>query len=216
MSVADSTALRWFLTVFRGQWVEVMDSEADFPDVLADSREWLQVFLAARLNPGQPGLSVRRKAFLGVGTAPDRLIAVVEAPSQTLTLTETLQLVIVAWDSVGWKSIRTRGDALAKCAADLPEILSGAAWNAVAGVLETAQGQEGPPDLNGEDPIMLATSPIMVNEIRSWQDKVSLIWFEEQGYANFCKTYPTAAVAIFKPGQDWYPAAVRERIGVMR
>lgn len=208
---ADTVA--WFEAIFKGSWAAVPE-QALPADVADDSREWAARLLADHANPYVGAQQLEQRMFLGRGSAPDRLVTTVAdgVLGARVMIYETLQHFVVGRAI----QVADRPGALATIRADLLRLFSTEAQRVVAAAIDAAPTHAQPAALHGAAPVLLSASAMPISAITHWFDRISLFWYADALYVDVPKAYAGNATAIFKPGLDWYPRALRDQLGVVR
>jgi hypothetical protein len=209
---SDVEAAKWFETVFVGEWIEIpLDLTA--PDwIVEESRQWADDFLDSDQNPYRQLQGRRQQIYLGRANAPDKMVTTF----RDVRVIETLQHFIVTRLAAGGNGIKTVGAALEVAQQALQPLLSAAARAEVTNVVAAAPVTRRTEALEDAQPVVLASPARPLGTVRSWQDKVNLIWYQSKPYVDFYKTYTEFATFIYQTGLDWFPQEWRERLGAQR
>jgi hypothetical protein len=204
----DIEAAKWFEAVFVGEWTEVPPDLAAPDWIVEESRQWADIFLDSEQNPYRR-LGHRQQLYLGQASAPDKMVTTLGDAS----VIETRQHFILTRQVAGSSGIKAIGDALEAAQRALWPFLSTAARIEVDAVVEAARYKE---IVETAVPMVLASPVHSPGTVRSWQDKVNLIWYQDKPYVDFYKTYTEFATFIYQTGLDWFPQEWREQLGVPR
>lgn len=212
----DSDYVKWFEAIFKGLWSQVPTEEPVPEDVLDDSREWASLLLADENNPYTGGTHVEQSMFLGLKMSPDKLLTTTGSATvvDPVEILETLQHFIVKCSQPKGAKTNDLREARLAIEPDFLSIFSAEAKRIVDGVIQTARAL--PVNLSGDSAMLLSVLKMPIGAISEWFDQVSLFWFAGGLYLDFPKAYSGNAVAIFKSGLDWYPTALRTKLGVAR